>query len=127
MGQGPAQFENHHVADEIGPDVGEGMVDRVAHARLSGEMHHVVNVRVCSQRLVHGLSLGDVELEKGEGRVALKPGKPRFLERDFVVIIQVVETDHRLASGDQGFAQVIADEPGSAGDENGHVGPDEAD
>ena len=44
-----------------------------------------------------------------------------FLESDIVIIIDHIDADHGLATGEQRGANMIADEAGRAGDEYHHI------
>jgi hypothetical protein len=47
--------------------------------------------------------------------VVVKAGQPRFLERNIVVIRQIIDADNRAALFEQHLGYVISDKPGRAG------------
>ena len=72
----PAALEHVQRANQVTVGVGVRVLDRVAHAGLSGEVHHALQPGAREQRF-HALPIGEVELLEGEPLVAaenLQPG-----------------------------------------------------
>ncbi len=90
--------------------------ERVAHAGLRRQVDDA-RERVPREQRLHRGAVGEFDPLEREARMR-KPLQPRLLQPRVVVIIQVVDADHRLAARQQALSQVIADEAGSAGDEN---------
>ena len=51
----------------------------------------------------------------------LQPRQPGLLQADVVVGIEVVQAQHALAAAQQGLGDMVADEPGGAGQQDGHA------
>ena len=49
--------------------------------------------------------------------------QPGPLQRHIIIVAEIVDADHGLAACQQGAADMRADEPGSARDEDGHGRP----
>jgi hypothetical protein len=71
------------------------------------------------EQLSRGLSVGKLDLLEPEIRKSSKLRDPRLLETRIVIGIQIVDTDHVMASGGEAAGDVHADEPGGTRDENG--------
>ena len=112
-----AGLEHRQVAGEVGLLVGEGVVDRVAHARLGGEVHDPPRPLGPHQR-AEALGVGDVEADHPEAGQGLEPGGPGGLQGRVVVVVEVVHPHDALAAAEQAFGHVHADEPGCAGDDD---------
>ena len=110
--------EAHHVA----LDVGVGVLDAVADARLCRKVHHDVE-RILRKQLVDQIFVGDVTLEEHIVvlRMLPRPGlnEPQavFLQRRVVVVVQVVQPDdpENFLAFQQAHDKVGADESGRAG------------
>ena len=112
-------FEDVQGAGDVALDVVVGVGERVAHARLRGEVHDAI--RRGGERGGDGVLIAQVgapELERGLGG---EPGEPGLLELRVVVGVHVVEPDHGVAAGEQVRAHVRPDEPGRAGDQHSHA------
>ena len=71
--------------------------------------------------IIYRPRVGDVDPMECVIAIAVsKPVKPRLLQGNLVIVVDVVDADHTLTSGEQRESCVEADEPGSAGEENGH-------
>ncbi len=112
-----AAFENVKKAGEIGVEIGVRILQRIAHARLRGEMHHRTEVAVAKHRL-GAFAVGKIELVKGESAELPQHGKPRLLERGVVVVVDAVDADDGAAAFQKPPRQRKADEACSAGDQN---------
>src|SRR5690606_20714044 len=72
------------------------------------------------------IGLGEIGAEEapvgaGSRRLALDLGDPRLLETRVVIVVETVETDHRVTTLQQPARDMEADEPGRPGDENPHL------
>ena len=114
----------HHVegADQVGVDIDPGVVDGVAHPGLGGEMDDDLGARRGAGRreAAHVLEPAD---RRGEAGEAGKLGVARLFQRDVVIVGKSVIARDRPALLEQEPAEVIADEPGRAGDERAPHGP----
>src|ERR1700731_4821269 len=113
----PTAFQDIEEAGEVCVRVGVRIDQRVAHARLGGEMDHVLEA-VLREQLRHPGAVGEVELDEMEGRIFAKLVEPRLLERRVIIGVEVVEAYDRAAGSQQPARHVEADETGGAGDEN---------
>ncbi|MPL96396.1 hypothetical protein SDC9_42574 [bioreactor metagenome] len=119
--EGPRRLEDLEGADDVALEIGARVLDRVAHARLRGQMHHHVGA-VLVEEAQHQAGGLDAVIDHREARVLAQHRLPAFLQRDVVIIRQVVEPDHPPALVEQTPAQVETDEAGRAGDERGAGG-----
>src|SRR5688572_29308618 len=78
--------------------------------------------RSAPERRLERSFVGEIDLVEGEARAArvVQPGETILLQADLVVVIEVVDTDHLVATREQAFGQCRADEPGGPGYENAH-------
>ena len=113
-----ATFENVEKAREIGIEVGMGILQRVAHARLRGQVHHRTEAAVAEDGL-GTLAVGKIELVKSEVLELPQHRKPRFLERGVIIIIDTVNADDRTAAFKKPPRQRKADKARGAGDQDG--------
>jgi hypothetical protein len=107
---------------DIGAHIGARIDQRVAHAGLGGEVDDAVGVFLPFQQRREGAALGHVDAGKAK-RVAAEArelGEPRLLQRRVVVVVDVVDADDGFAARHQRARHMHADEPGRAGDDDGH-------
>ena len=62
----------------------------------------------------------DIDPQIQIARMLYRAGKPRLLETDIVIIVEIVDPDHRIAPFQETQRQGRADETGAAGDEDVH-------
>jgi hypothetical protein len=107
--------------DQVGLRVGMRIGDRVTHAGLRTKMDDAVEPQSRDRRLQRG-HVGKIDAVEIEAAALLgrDRGKPILLERDRTMVVQIVDSDHRLAARDQAARHVTADEPGDAGHEDRH-------
>jgi hypothetical protein len=67
-----------------------------------------------------GGSIPHIALQKSEARPTFEQRKSRALQRRVVVVVQVVETHHRVPALQQALGDAGADEAGGSGDEDLH-------
>ena len=115
-----AAFQDIGEADQIGVDIGIRVGQRVAHAGLGGEMHDVWKAVLGEQR-GHGGAVGEIELGEAEACELGELGEPRLLQLGIVIGIEIVEPDNGAALLAQAAGDVIADEAGRPGHQNGLV------
>ena len=66
--------------------------------------------RVLCEELLHAGAVGEVELDEGESVATLELGQPIPLELGVVVVVEVVEADHRPAVVEETLGEVKTDE-----------------
>ena len=82
-------------------------------ARLRGQVHHTVEALARKQGR-HGSPISHVHLVKGESARRADGIQPRLLERDVVIIVQIVDAHHLIAARQQFHGHRHADEAGAA-------------
>ncbi len=110
-----AAFEYMQKARDVGVDIVMGVIERVAHTGLRGEMDHALRLLRGKGR-VHDGAVGEVGLDEMEAVAGLEPREPGFLQRHVVIGIEIIEPDHLIAPLEQANCRVIADEAGGAGE-----------
>jgi hypothetical protein len=112
-------FQDVHEADQVALHIGLGIDQRVAHAGLGGQVDDLVEL-LFGKELLHAFVVRHVHFHETEVLVGRQAGQAVVLELDFVIVIEVVETNHLIASCQQELAGVHADKTGCAGNENFH-------
>ena len=118
----PAALEDVGGADHVAFDVGQRVLDRIAHARLRREVDHALEP-LAGEKPGHARAVREVELDEAEPRELLQHLEPRELEAHIVVVVEVVEPDDLVAALEQLAGRVIADEASGAGDQDLHSRP----
>ena len=95
-----AAFENIGETDDIALDVSVRILQGIANAGLGGQVDDLVELLVGKQ-LVHAGTVGHVELDEAEAGQRSQALQTALLERDFVVIVQIVEADDLVAAGQE--------------------------
>jgi hypothetical protein len=93
----PTTLENVRKAHHIAVDVCERILERIAHAGLRSQMHDALELPRREQ-VRHARTRGQIQLYELKVRITLEHLESRFLERHFVVIVEIVETDHLIAA-----------------------------
>ena len=104
-------------ADQIAFHIGERVLDGVAHSGLGCKVDDPVEAFRLEKG---GECLPVCDVAKPEIEIRAEFGQPRAFQRNGVVVVEVVDTDNRVASFEQPPAQVEAYESGCAGDKNLH-------
>ncbi len=102
---------------QVGPLVGEGVLQGVADPRLGRQMHHPPRAAVPHQGL-EGVGVRHVHPLQPEARAIQQRLDPRLLQGRVVVGIEVVDPDDLLATVQQPQGHEPADEPRRAGDDD---------
>ena len=95
----PREFEEVHLPDEVRLDIGVRVLERIAHPGLRTEMDDPVEFQR-GERGVERMAVGEVELLEGEAIAAQRdqPVQPSPLQRDGIVVVEVVDADHRVTA-----------------------------
>lgn len=117
-----AALEDVGEADDVAVDVCVRVLDGVAHPGLGGQVHDTVKA-LLSKQPGHAFAVGNVQFDEAETWLALQTRETVMLELRRVVVVEVVKTDHLVASRQQQLADMHADEAGSAGDEYSQSNP----
>ena len=107
--------------DEVGADIGRGVLDAVAHAGLRPEVDDAVESVGVGQALQR-VGVGEIDPLEAEplAEIARQPVDAGLLERGVVIVVEVVDPDDLLAAFEQGAAGRRTDETRGSGDEDGH-------
>ena len=108
---GPRALEHGQEADHIGVDVALRVLDAVADAGLGPEVDDAAR-RMLGEQRPHAVAVGEVEGVVDVVRLRLEPLEPGVFECRVVVVVEVVDADHRLAARQQALGGVEADEAG---------------
>ena len=118
------EFEQVDVAREVGGDIGLRIVNRIAHPGLRPQMHHPVDLRAIERGIQRG-HVREVECVEGKA-VAARSGQrrdPVTLQADLIIVVEVVHPDDNVPARQQALGQTVANESGSAGNQNAHSRP----
>ena len=86
------------------------MIDRMAHAGLRREMDHSWKAVFCEQRVPLTARSARSICTKREARLAAQDVQAGLLQRRIVIAVEIVQTDHGAAFGQQPAGDVEADE-----------------
>ena len=115
-----ATLEDVREANDVRLDVRVRVDQRIAHASLRCEVHHAVEPLLGKQPF-YAAAVGDVELHEAETRQRREPHEPVALELRVVVVVEIVEANDLVASGQKRPRYMAADEARRTSDENFHV------
>lgn len=114
-----AAFENIDEADQIAIHVSVWILDRIANAGLRGEVDDLVEF-LFGEQFFHPGAVSHIEFYKAEAGQDGQALEPVFLERHFVVIVEIVEANDLIAARQQAQRSGHADKAGGAGNEDFH-------
>ena len=115
-----AAFENIGEAYDVGIDIGVRVDQRMPHAGLRRQMHHI-GKPAHGEEARHTGTVGEIELHEFKAGKLGEFGQPCVLQLRIVIGVQVIESDHGLAARQQPARDVIADEARSARHQDGSV------
>ena len=117
----PTALEDIHEAHEVGIHVGERILNGIAHARLRAQVDDTVEPFACEE-FRKGLAVGQVAQNEAE-RAAdpFKLGEPCILQLPGIIVVDVVQSDNRVAPAQQVTHYVRADKTGRSGNQYLHV------
>ena len=113
-------FHQHQMAFDVGLGIGVGVDQRIAHAGLGRQMDDPGDVGMAGEGLFHGLALGNVGAHHGKALMGQQARGALFLQRDVVIVVEVVDADHLLAPRQKRLRGVKADKAGGTGNQNTH-------
>ena len=114
------EFEQFEMADKVAMAVGARILDRIAHPGLGAEMDDSVDLDVTDGG-GKGRLIGKIDGMKNKIRVrADQPGQARCFQRNWIIIIKIVDADDPFAACQQGADNMCANEAGSPGDQHRH-------
>ena len=97
-------------AHQIGVDIGVGVLQRIPHAGLGGQVNHPFRLLLPEQRF-HSGPVGHILADLGESRFAGQARQARFLESRIVVIIDVIHANDFVTAVKQPMRQMGANKP----------------
>ena len=109
------------MAQNIRRDVGERIPERMPHAGLRRQMDDALDPRIGGAELGNRLTVGDVEALEAEPGLCKQALQSRLLQAHVVVRVQIVHAENFVAARQQRLRDMIADEPGGAGEQGGHA------
>src|SRR6266550_1277761 len=92
----PALLQHLQETQDVRGDVRVRSLERVAHTGLRGKMNYPVELATVEQ-LVHYFRVREAGAHELEVAPLLQQGEARLLEAHVVIMIDGVETDHRVA------------------------------
>jgi len=113
-----AAFQNVCKADDVTIDVGQRILDGVAHSSLGGEVDYALGL-VRGKGFFYGATVSQVDAQVCVVDVIGMPGQSRFFDCGVVIIVVIVNANNRVAALKQTQGESRADEAGGTGDEVG--------
>ena len=92
----PASFQNIEESGEIGVEIGVGILQRVAHPRLRGEMNDV-RKRPAVKNRARRISVGEVAAISGIAGENIKMRLHRARKRMYGVLSRLVNTEIKIS------------------------------
>jgi hypothetical protein len=114
----PASFQYVGEPNQIGLHVGVGVNERIPNAWLGTKMDDVGKL-VLGEERCHAVSIGEIEPGEPKGGMRRQLSQTRLFQGWIVVGIEVVQADDRVPFPQQPVRDMVADETGRAGDEDG--------
>ena len=117
-----ASLEHAEMTGQVGMGIGKGIIDRVAHPGLSGQMDDAVRAAILDQ-CSHGIGIGNIHpyhleaLVRGQGRGA------RLFQGGIIIGVEDIDADNLLARCKEPFAHGPADKSCRTGHKKGHGSP----
>ena len=107
----PSRFEQLERAGEVRLEVGAGIVDRVAHPRLSREVDDHVGT-LAGEEVAQQAGILQPGLHGSEPGMLRQHGVAPLFQRDVVIVGHCVEAGDARALVQKPFRKVVADEAG---------------
>ena len=114
-----AAFQDIERADYVAVDVAVRIFQRMTHPCLRAKVHHPLELSG-SKQVHHRCLVGKVRSHKLESRLSLQAFEARGLERDIVIIVEIVEPDHVVAPLQKAQCGKRSDEAGCARNKDFH-------
>ena len=110
-------FEHINETLDVRIDIGVRVLDGIANARLSREMHNRPKFKLREQRFRRD-AIGKVELQETEAGIAAEDFEARSLQCRIVVVIDNVDANDLPSAFQQSLHDMKTDEAGRAGDKH---------
>ena len=89
---------------------------------LRGEMDNAIKF-FTREQILHGGLVREIDVREFEPVAPFQLRQARALQRDVVIVVEIVEADHMIAPVEQHLGGVEADEPGRACHKDFHERP----
>ena len=114
-----AALQHVHEADDVAVNVGMGILERIAHPGLRRKVHDAVEP-FFQEETLHARAVRHVHQLEAKARTRRQPGQAVPLQLRIVVVVQIVQTHHRIATLEKQLRHMHADEPGRPCDQDLH-------
>jgi hypothetical protein len=104
---------------EVGRLVDLGMLDRITHAGLCGEVADDIEFPV-PKTVLQAFMIAKIRFQAGITMEVFETPMPIAFQSDPIVGVKVVQSGHGMAPGQQPFTEMHANETGRAGYQNIH-------
>ena len=118
----PAPLQHIEMAHQVGFGVGMGILQRVAHPSLGSQVDYPIEA-LLGKQCRHSLAVGQVQLDEADIGTPGQIHQARLLQRDVVVVVEIVDTDDLVAMAEQAFGHGVSDKAGHAGNKKLHNHP----
>ena len=98
----PGELADNDLSLQVGAHVGEGILERMAHAGLRGHVDDGVDAVFPAREFINDGFIGDVAFQEGEIPVHPETLKPCVFEFGVVVCVEVIDAEDALAAFKQG-------------------------
>ena len=112
-----AAFQNVKEADDVGVNVGSGIVNAVADSRLSRQVHHQLGFKLCKNP-GQGRCVRQILTHKSKLGETLQNFEAAFLQAHIIIIIHIIQAQHGGPQTQQLLRQMETYETGRAGKQN---------
>ena len=116
----PGQFENYHMANHIGLNIGKGVFQGIADPGLGRQMDDRAEFQAANGFL-HGAPVRDINLMEGEVGVLQQLPQTVFLQADGIIGAKVIDADDPLALIQEPPGHVKTDETSGTGKQVRHT------
>ena len=119
--QPPRRLQHHQMTHHVGLHIGIRIHQRMPHPGLRRQMHDRRPDPHDPATSRPTASLSDTSSWwNAKPACATQPVQPRLLQPHIIIVVQVVQADHAVAARQQRLGDMVADEPGAAGDQDLH-------
>jgi hypothetical protein len=110
-------FQDIHEADQIRIDVGLRIRQGVPHTGLSGQVNDSIEAMSFKQS-IDAVTIFQSQLLKVESGTTFQKSESIMFEPGLIIVVQIVEADHGVASIQQASGRVHPDETRCSGNQN---------
>ncbi len=113
-------FKDIGETDQIAVDVGCRIDQRIAYPGLRSQVNHALR-SFGSEKLTHDRAVGNIGFDKTQTRMPGQFAQPGAFQRDIVVVIEVVNSEHFITTLKQAATDLATNKTGHTGKENFHA------